>query len=95
VSNRLEGFDWDEGNRSKCAEHGVSVEEIEAVFQGRMMVSPDVAHSQDESRYRAVGKTPAGRAVFIVFTLRNEKIRPLSARYMHAKEIQKYEKDIR
>jgi uncharacterized protein len=57
------------------------------------MISPDVAHSQHESRYRAVGKTPSGRYVFTVFTLRNQKIRPVSARYMHGKEIQNYEKD--
>lgn len=90
---QLSGFDWDSGNRSKCAKHGVSVEEIEAVFQGPVKISPDAAHSRHEPRYQAVGKTPPGRYVFIVFTLRNEKIRPISARYMHGKEIQIYEKD--
>jgi uncharacterized DUF497 family protein len=29
--------------------------------------------------------------MFAVFTLRGELIRPLSARYMHAKEARKYE----
>lgn len=28
----IAGFDWDRGNRAKCRKHGVSAEEIEALF---------------------------------------------------------------
>ena len=46
----------------------------------------------------AIGKTRAGRFSFVVFTLRvaNDqlKLRPISARFMHKKEIAKYEKEI-
>ena len=90
---RLSGFDWDSGNRSKCAKHGVSVEEIEELFQSSVMVFPDAAHSADESRFRAVGKTVAGRHVFLVFAIRENRIRPISARFMHSKEIRHYEKE--
>jgi uncharacterized DUF497 family protein len=27
-------FDWDEGNRDKCQKHGLSVHDIESIFQG-------------------------------------------------------------
>jgi hypothetical protein len=27
------GVEWDEGNRDKCQKHGVSIEEIEALFR--------------------------------------------------------------
>ena len=58
---------------------------------------PDAAHSQQEQRFRAIGRTRAGRAVFVVFTLRHIEggvlIRPISARSMHTKEVQDYEKD--
>lgn len=44
---------------------------------------------------RAIGKTEAGRYVFLVFMLRESdgvvKLRPISARYMHQKEVQHYE----
>ena len=93
----LSGFDWDAGNRAKCEKHGVSVDEIEATFAAPLFVIPDAAHSQTESRIRALGKTGAGRMVFLVFTVRRRSgrrlIRPISARYMHAKEIAHYEKE--
>jgi uncharacterized protein len=90
---RVSGFDWDSGNRSKCAKHGVSIEEIEELFQFPVMVFPDAAHSRAETRFRAVGKTAAGRHVFLVFAVRENRIRPISARFMHAKEIRHYEKE--
>jgi len=65
------------------------VEAIESLFLGPVMVQP--ARSTAESRLQAVGKTPAGRHVFLVFTVREKQgkqyIRPISARYMHAKEV--------
>ena len=49
----------------------------------------------DEPRIRAIGKTQAGRYVFLVFMLRNSLgetlLRPISGRYMHQKEIDHYE----
>ena len=89
------GFDWDAGNRQKCGKHGVSPDEIEDVFQGEILVAPDPMHSGAEVRSIAIGRTRAGRALFIAFTLRLKAgemlIRPVSARYMHRKEIEAYE----
>jgi hypothetical protein len=91
------GFDWDAGNREKCQEHGVSVETIEDLFTRPVMVLPDLAHSAIETRLRAVGKDRVGRHVFLVFTIRKRDeqdfIRPISARYMHLKEVASYEKE--
>src|ERR1039457_3776 len=92
---RVTGFDWDHGNRAKCQKHGVSIAEIEAPFMGAPRIAPDPKHSEDEDRMIAVGRTGAGRPVFVAFTLRTENrhrlIRPVTARYMHAKEIAAYE----
>jgi uncharacterized DUF497 family protein len=97
VSIRLDGFDWDAGNRAKCSKHGVSVAEIEQLFDGPLMVRPDIAHSRDEERFQAIGKGKRGRSIFLVFTFRTldgqRLIRPISARYMHRKEIEYYEKE--
>jgi uncharacterized DUF497 family protein len=90
------GFDWDIGNRKKCAGHGVALDEIEAIFAGEPMVAPDVAHSHRESRYLAIGRSASGRAVFVAFTLRQRQgatfVRRISARYTHKKEIDAHEK---
>jgi uncharacterized DUF497 family protein len=94
---KIDGFDWDAHNREKCRKHGVSIHAIESMFHGSLVVFPDEAHSQAEERLRAVGKDNRGRHIFIVFTVRERQsktlIRPISARYMHAKEIAHYAKE--
>lgn len=87
----VEGFDWDEGNVIKCQKHGVTLQEIEEFFQTQLHVAPDIKHSQEEERFLAVGRSPIGRPMFVVFTLRNNLLRPISARYMHEKEAKQYE----
>jgi len=94
---QADGFDWDRGNRAKCEKHGLSTADIEGLFERPLAILPDAAHSQLEKRFRAIGRTDKGRSVFIVFTLRREGdevlIRPISARYMHKKEIEAHEKE--
>lgn len=92
------GFDWDDGIRAKCQKHGVSIEEIETLFRsGAVAVRPDVHHSASEARFQAIGPTGDGRFAFVAFTFRKIEgkllLRPISARYMHAKEITRFEKD--
>jgi uncharacterized protein len=91
------GFDWDKSNRAKCEKHGLSVPAVESLFTRPLAILPDLAHSRSERRFRAIGRTEKGRGVFIVFTLRRKGdevlIRPISARYMHKKEIEAYEKE--
>lgn len=87
----FEGFDWDDGNREKCQKHGVSAGEIEALFSNSPSIQPDIRHSHLETRFLAVGNASGGRMIFLAFTLRGALIRPISARYMHAKEIKAYE----
>lgn len=92
------GFEWDAGNRAKCRKHGVSQGDIESALRGTIAVFPDPAHSDDEERFKAVGRTAEGRSILVVFTLRargdQRLIRPISARFMHRKEIDYYEEEI-
>lgn len=84
-------FDWNAGNREKCQKHGISIAEIEAVFQRKPRTGIDAAHSLVEERFIAIDFKGAGRPIFIVFTMRDmngrQVIRPISARYMHQKEL--------
>ena len=93
---KIDGFEWDEGNWLKCGKHGVSQLDIEQVLLGTPAVMPDP--HPDEPRMRAIGKTDSGRYVFLVFMLRKLKhqtlLRPISARFMHQKEIDHYENRI-
>jgi uncharacterized DUF497 family protein len=61
-------------------------------------VFPDPEHSAIEERFKAIGRTEDGRGVLLVFTLRRREegifTRPVSARYMHRKEVEYYEEEI-
>ena len=84
-------FDWDHGNSTKCEKHGLTRAQIEAMFRAGLHVAPDPEHSSAaEQRFIAVGLTLEGRAAFIDFCWRDGKIRPISARYMHAREVARY-----
>jgi uncharacterized DUF497 family protein len=87
------GFDWDAGNRSKCRKHGVTTGDIESLFTKPVLIIDDPFDATIETRYRAIGRSNSGRLIFVVFTLRGDLIRPISARFMHAKEIERYETD--
>ena len=82
------GFDWDEGNSLKnWILHHVSCNECEQVFFNEpLVIADDEKHSQSEKRWYLLGQTDSGRLLFIVFTLRGELIRVISARDMHKKE---------
>ena len=92
--DRIAGIEWDDGNWPKCGKHGVGRAEIEAMLAASPFVFIDPAHQDVERRYNAVGRTDAGRQVFVVFTFRERDgetfIRPISARFMHAKEVERY-----
>ncbi len=91
---RAKGFQWDEGNIDKnWDKHRVSRLECEQpFFNDPLLVARDEQHSQLEERYYALGQTNAGRLLFIVFTLRNELIRVISAREMNKRERRIFER---
>lgn len=51
----------------------------------------DKLHPKGEERFRVIGKTKKGRLLFVVFTIRKEKIRIISARDINRKEVCLYE----
>jgi uncharacterized protein len=89
----VQDFQWDAGNWPKCGKHGVAREDIERVIAGARFVIDDP--SEGERRFRTVGVAANGRHVFAVYTLRDvggiSFFRAISARYMHAEEIESYE----
>ena len=88
------GFDWDDGNRDKnYLKHNVLNGECEDIFFNQpLVIGSDIKHSQKERRYSAFGVTDAGRKLTVVFTLRKNLIRVISARDMTVKERRYYEK---
>ena len=88
IFDGISGFQWDSGNMSKnWAKHRVSMSECEEIFFNKpLVVADDEKHSGVEERFFVLGKTDRGKRLFIVFTLRDNQIRIISARSMSRKE---------
>ena len=89
-----QGFQWDKGNSLKSwLKHRVTEGEAEQIFFNEpLLLVSDEKHSQEESRFRALGRTDGERYLFIVFTVRKDLVRIISARDMNKKEREAYEK---
>lgn len=86
-------FDWDTGNSSKSQKkHGVSDVLVEECFQDSSKVALGVQFDPpvDEERMGVLAMSTDG-LLMVVFTLRNGKVRPISARPANRKEKKVYE----
>ncbi len=92
----VDGFEWDEGNKEKnWIQHKVAWTEAEEAFVGEpVMVLPDPKHSDREMRMTLLGRTTPGRKLTIIFTIRNNRVRVISAREMSKKERSIYDEAI-
>ena len=88
------GFDWDEGNIHKNEDkHGLKWTAIEEVFFNEpLLIVEDFKHFLHECRCVALGKNDFGDLVTIIFTIRRDHIRVISARAMSKKERSIYAK---
>jgi uncharacterized DUF497 family protein len=86
------GFEWDQGNLTKNWDQlDVSNGECEQIFFNRpLIIKRNKEHSKNENRYYVLGRTNLKRLLFAVFTVRNDKIRIISARDMTDAEIERY-----
>ncbi len=85
-------FEWDKGNSDKPKKHGLALEETEeAFFDGHKIIFTDWKHSKAEPRITLLGKTKKGKLLNITYTVRNNKIRIITARPINKKEVKLYE----
>ncbi|HEY1945786.1 MAG TPA: BrnT family toxin [Bryobacteraceae bacterium] len=71
-------FDWDGKNKKHLAGHKVTPAEFEQVLNNDPL---DLGYEliQNEERYRSVGITSGGRLLSVAWTIRNGKIRAVTA----------------
>jgi len=96
LTGDMEDFDWDEGNQTKHAKHGVAPDEIEAMLRHPVLFAGRIVEpSHTEPRWLMLGETDEGRLLALVFTRRGDKLRPVSGRPMRRKEREVYEEACR
>lgn len=73
-------FEWDEAkNHRNLARHGISFEEAARAFADRTLREVDDRHAYGETRFRVYGMV-AGRLLCVVYTMRGDRVRIISAR---------------
>ena len=71
-------FDWDEQNKEHLKSHRVSPQEFQQVVE----IGPlDLEYQLEggEERYKSLGITNRGRALIVVWTLREGQVRAITA----------------
>jgi hypothetical protein len=71
-------FEWDDGNTDHIARHGVTPVEAEEVIAGDPIVL-QVQYRYGERRVLCAGKTAKGRAIAVVYTVREGRVRVVTA----------------
>ena len=89
VIEKLEGFDWDTANVGHILRHAVTPFEVEEVAR-RPHVSIPAKPVKSEQRWKLLGKTASGRYLVVVFTIRRQLFRTVTAYDMNAAERRKY-----
>lgn len=71
--------------------HRVSFTDAEGVFLDPLAIHQEDPDTEDEERFIAVGMGNTGRILVVVYTLRDDEIRLISARRATHKEVKDYE----
>ncbi|MBI3290481.1 BrnT family toxin [Candidatus Microgenomates bacterium] len=85
-------FDWDKVNIGKNLSHEVEDKESEEAFlDENKVIFKDRLHSIVEERFVLLGKTNKNRLLYVIYTMREKKVRIISARDINKKEVRLYE----
>ena len=85
-------FEWDENiQQQNQQKHKISFEEATTVWTDPLaLIAPDPTHSITEQREWIIGQSYESRILVVVFTMREETIRIISARPANKSERKKY-----
>jgi uncharacterized DUF497 family protein len=88
-------FEWDVNKyQINLKKHGIFFEEATTVWTDTLaLIAPDPEHSLTEEREWIIGKSYKNRALIVVYTIRDDKIRIISARLATKSEKKQYEQE--
>lgn len=92
-------LDWDNANTRKLGKHATTVEKVESILDGTFILGgriiPPDGTEWNEERFILYGRADDGRKFTIIWTIRGNKIRPISCRRMQTNEIKIYEQRVK
>jgi uncharacterized DUF497 family protein len=93
VLDKLHGFDWGAANVGHILRHSVSPIEVEEAA-GRPHVIIPAKTVGGEKRWKLFGRTVSGRYLVVVFTIRRNRFRAVTAYEMNSTERRNYAPEI-
>jgi uncharacterized DUF497 family protein len=89
-------FEWDdEKAASNLVKHGVSFAEAATIFRDRLgILRSDQAHSNEEERFLLIGVSERRKIIIVVYVMRRDRYRIVSARPATPKERRNYARSI-
>lgn len=90
-------FEWDEAKREKViSEHNIDFAEITDIFDDPFSIDfDDHEHSDEETHYGIIGKTARYGLVILIYSVRDERIRCITARRAEKWMVNRYEQQRR
>ncbi len=84
-------FEWDDNKKAQnLRKHKISFEEAAVWTDPLAFIAPDPEHSIEEEREWIIGESFKSRVLVVVYTMRGETIRLISARPATKREIEQY-----
>jgi len=91
--DRTSQYDWDRHNRGHIAEHDVEPHEVEEVLANDpVYIETRMDDNSGEERILELGHTNRGRVLFVAWTPRGERTRPVTAFEANRKTRTAYER---
>jgi uncharacterized protein len=91
---RVAGFEWDERKaRANLRKHKVDFADAATIFEDDQAVTVTEEAVQEE-RYITLGKDALDRVLVVIYTMRGERIRIISARRATRRERAEYEQGL-
>jgi uncharacterized DUF497 family protein len=84
-------FDPQKASSNRRKHRGVSFADAEGIFQDALTIHRPDPTAEGEERFVAIGLGSAGEILVVVYTLRGDEIRLISARRATRREVQAYE----
>jgi uncharacterized DUF497 family protein len=78
MSESMLTFEWDDANREHIAQHLVLPDEVEEIFS-RETFEVNSYNIRGEDRFEELGITDSGRILFVVSTVRRDRLRIVTA----------------
>ena len=92
MHTRIVDVEWDPAKAaSNQRKHGVPFADAAVALEDDLAVTVLDPDSDDEDRFVTLGMDPSGKLLVVVFTLRGDRVRLISARQATTREQRTYE----